>query len=652
MSESWADLADTFRRRSVTPGLGQIIDITELAPSPTGGRIAFTGTVQNTADEPAHTAVYLVDVSSGRVTEIGGSGSAAWSADGALLAYIDGPSTVTVLRSATDERRTFTLPGTVEYLRFAANSPLILAGVADAGADRSGAQGSGGVHEIHHPSAVPYVEGGRGSAGWRRVVSIDTERVCAQDSVVRLSAERCAIWGADWCLGGVVAIASDLPDEGSWYRARIVRFDGPDEEPTVVVSSECQLGLLSVSPDGRAAAFVEAICSDRGVIAGDAKILDVHTGTVVAIDSAGVDVSSLTWRNDATLLASGQRHLDTVVAEVGRDGSWRELWSSGERSCGSWYPNAVPVHAGDPNAFLATFHAYGQPPALTLVSSSGERVILDTAHAGTQYLREVGGSLTAVTWPAPDGLEIEGLLATPDSAGPHPLVMLIHGGPVAAYRPSWQLIYGWTPLLVAAGYAVLHPNPRGSGGRGQLFASLVRGDMGGDDTADFTSAADALAARGIIDIDRVAVTGRSYGGYMSSWLITQVGRFAAAIPMAPVANWLSQHFTSNLGAFDETFLGDVVTNPAGKFFSRSPVFFAGQVRTPVLNIAGGQDKCTPPSQAIEFHRALIERGLDSTLVVYPSEGHHIESPAAVADLHQRMLAFLAEHLGVTAPRSD
>ena len=105
----------------------------------------------------------------------------------------------------------------------------------------------------------------------------------------------------------------------------------------------------------------------------------------------------------------------------------------------------------------------------------------------------------AVAWSAPDGLRIEGILCTPGGEGPFPLVVNIHGGPVWAFRNLWSMFYAWTPLLVAAGYAVLNPNPRGSAGRGQDFARLVFGEMGGDDTHDFTSGVDALVERGIVD---------------------------------------------------------------------------------------------------------------------------------------------------------
>lgn len=193
------------------------------------------------------------------------------------------------------------------------------------------------------------------------------------------------------------------------------------------------------------------------------------------------------------------------------------------------------------------------------------------------------------------------------------------------------------PLLVAAGYAVLSLNPRGSSGRGQAFAELVRGDMGGADTYDFISGVDALVEQGKADIARVGTTGISYGGFMSSWLITQDQRFAAAVPVSPVTNWVSQHWTSNIGGFDDLFLGSVATDPTGNHVLRSPVQLADRVRTPTLHVTGGLDRCTPPSQAQEFHQALAEHHVRSELAIYPHEGHGIAAFPAAVDATARTL---------------
>ena len=191
-------------------------------------------------------------------------------------------------------------------------------------------------------------------------------------------------------------------------------------------------------------------------------------------------------------------------------------------------------------------------------------------------------------------------------------------------------------LLVSRGYAVFFPNPRGSTGRGQSFAEMVYGDMGGGEAADLLAGLDALLERGVADPKRLGVMGGSYGGFMTAWLVTQTDRFAAAVAISPVTDWFSQHVTSNIGYWDRLILRDDPANPGGEYFRRSPVAFADRVKTPTLLTAGEDDRCTPPGQAREFHQALLEHGVESELAIYPGEGHWVRKLPALIDWLTRL----------------
>jgi dipeptidyl aminopeptidase/acylaminoacyl peptidase len=110
---------------------------------------------------------------------------------------------------------------------------------------------------------------------------------------------------------------------------------------------------------------------------------------------------------------------------------------------------------------------------------------------------------------------------------------------------------------------------------------------------------------------------------MTAWLVTQTTRFKAAIATAPVTNWISQHFQSNIPQWGARFLPDTGHFPAGGYVERSPAFFADRVTTPVWLSAGGHDRCCPPTQCIEFHEALRQHGVPTDLVIYPEEAHNI-----------------------------
>jgi dipeptidyl aminopeptidase/acylaminoacyl peptidase len=148
----------------------------------------------------------------------------------------------------------------------------------------------------------------------------------------------------------------------------------------------------------------------------------------------------------------------------------------------------------------------------------------------------------------------------------------------------------------------------------------------------------------VADPKRIGVTGGSYGGFMTSWLITQDQRFVAAVPVAPVTNWVSQHLTSNIPYFDTMCLGSEFTQAGGHHHSRSPVMFAHRVKTPTLNICGALDRCTPSGQAQEFHNALLANEVRSVLITYPLEGHGVRTYPAMIDYAARLVDWFLRYM--------
>lgn len=352
--------------------------------------------------------------------------------------------------------------------------------------------------------------------------------------------------------------------------------------------------------------------------------------------TAGVDVTHLAWRDEQHLFYTGLRGLQTVFGEVeAGSGQAHELWATGESS-GTIIPQAAPLRDG---GFAVALQSYSRYPEIVVVRDGAPSSVASLAHAGSEYMLRVGGVLEEVSWTAPDGLRIEGLLARPSTPGPYPLILDVHGGPVWSFRNCWSLYQDLTRLLVSRGYAVLHPNPRGSIGRGQAFAEMVYGDMGGADTDDFLSGLDALIDRGIADPTRIGTMGVSYGGFMSSWLITRTDRFAAAVSMSPCNEWRSMHYTTYFPDFDRLFLQDEPLNVGGQYDTRSPLLYAQRVRTPTLHTTGGLDEATPASQAVMFHHALLEIGVASVLVIYPEEGHNVHRFPAIIDRAARVVAW-------------
>ena len=220
----------------------------------------------------------------------------------------------------------------------------------------------------------------------------------------------------------------------------------------------------------------------------------------------------------------------------------------------------------------------------------------------------------------------------------------VHGGPTGCWSWEFAPAQGSPQLYASEGVATFFPNVRGSVGRGPEFAEANLGDMGGGDLQDILTGVEALVRDGIAEFDRIAITGGSYGGFMACWAVTQTDRFACAMPFALVTDWVSFHFTTNIGQFDRLYLQADPLDPGGEYTKRSPLYHASKCKTPTLILHGEDDLCTPLPQAVEFYNALVEAGCETELVVYPREGHGWTEREHQIDSWNRTKDWLARHL--------
>jgi dipeptidyl aminopeptidase/acylaminoacyl peptidase len=373
-------------------------------------------------------------------------------------------------------------------------------------------------------------------------------------------------------------------------------------------------------------------------------LIDISSGEVRRVDTHEVDITCTEWRSDHTLLLAGHRGLETVVGLYdAKTRSFTQTWASKELTTGGRYASVSGTN--DRGDCVLVGESFTRAPEVAVIREGFYRTVKSFDLGYSEEAASIG-SISAVSWQAPDGLAIQGWLLQPTQGAPHPLVMNIHGGPVWHWRPTWLGRPRTAPLLmlIQCGYAVFLPNPRGSSGRGEEFVRKVKGDINGADAHDLLSGLDSLVERGIADADRIGATGISYGGGMTSWLITQDSRFAAAVSISPHNNLVSTHLISNIPHFIAAFLDDHYSNPGGKYFERSPIMHVHRVKTPTLNICGALDRCTPPEEAVQFHNALTENGVTSVLVTYPEEGHGIQRFPTAIDYAARIVAWFDEHM--------
>jgi len=237
-------------------------------------------------------------------------------------------------------------------------------------------------------------------------------------------------------------------------------------------------------------------------------------------------------------------------------------------------------------------------------------------------------SATRVQFPSKDGTKVEGwLLMPPHAAGAHvPLILAIHGGPHGAYGNNFDFEL---QFFAANGYAVLYTNPRGSTGYGEDFLwATWGGGWGIKDYEDVMAGVDYVLAHYPIDPKRLGVTGYSYGGFMTDWVITQTTRFAAAIAGAGISNWVSDYGTADIPRTKESEFFGAPWEPKGYelLWRQSPIHYAANVTTPTLFVHGEADLRVPIEQAEQMYTALKKRGVPARMVRYPDSYHGGWSP--------------------------
>jgi dipeptidyl aminopeptidase/acylaminoacyl peptidase len=604
----------------------ELLQPRDVALSADGSRIAFA--VSKTFREkgkPIETRLWVGDVD-GELEEGDAGLLPRFSPDRSRLAFASDKGHAGRI-SLWIEEREVDIAGSVEDLLWSPDGTQLLVLAADLGADKAGAQSATRIQEAGAEPPDPKVL--RPAQFWRRLWLVDATSGEAQ----HVSPEGVNVFEFGWSGEKAVAVCTDEPSESAWYDAWIGLIDLEARTAERAHVPKWQLQAPRISSGGRIA-FIEGFSSDRGTLTGTVHVLG--QGPV----APELHVSWIEFADEDTLWVAGWRDAGTFAGRLSLDGTYEEL-AGGEATIGSRFVPSISPSAG--GRFAATYESADEAPEVVLWEN-GERRTLTSLHA------ELAPKLATLDWrtyrwPSFDGLEIEGLLALPREAanGPLPLVVIVHGGPTACWNWSFAPGRGFVHLLAGEGYGVLLPNPRGSVGRGPEFAEANLGDMGGGDLKDILSGVDALVADGIVDDSRVAIMGGSYGGFMSSWAVTQTDRFAAAVPFAVVTDWVSFHATTNIGEFDHLFLQAEPYDAVGEYTQRSPVYQAANCKTPTLIIHGEDDLCTPVGQAYELYNALVEAGCETELVVYPREGHGWSEREHQLDGADRIRDWLARH---------
>ena len=291
---------------------------------------------------------------------------------------------------------------------------------------------------------------------------------------------------------------------------------------------------------------------------------------------------------------------------------------------------------------LAQYQELSQP---TEIVEIGEEVIPITNFTDA-VMKEIHlGDVEEVEFEGADGHPIQAFVVYPpefDATTTWPLVHKIHGGPHGIFGDFFH--FRWNAHAFAApGYVVAMVNFHGSTSWGQDFAASIHGEWGDKPTRDILAATDQLIDRGFIDPGRMAITGGSYGGYLTAWLSTQTDRFACAVAHAAVTN-LGGMYASDFTQGRPRAYGAEYWADRERVERWSPSAHAAGYTTPTLVIHGEKDYRVPVTQGLELYGVLKAKGVDARLVYYPDENHWILKPRNSIHWYGEVLGWLDRYL--------
>ncbi|WP_371017656.1 S9 family peptidase [Pseudalkalibacillus sp. JSM 102089] len=452
----------------------------------------------------------------------------------------------------------------------------------------------------------------------------------------------------------IVYVRDRCEEQGSYMRADIF-IQGLNEgsEPEQLNREGGSFSTPNWSPDGKKLSFIGHNFEHEGATLNKIWTVDIAKKEFtcltedVDLECSDVLISDMHWggaspgamwsQNGDGLYFLASKEGNTGVYFVGEDCTVRQI-TGGDRHHYAFHylpgANEAAVAISDPlnigDIYTLSFH--GDRVNEQCLSQSNADV-LESLELSTPEM---------FTYAGKDGLEIQAWLMKPNDyqeGEGYPLILEIHGGPHMMYGNSFMHEF---QLLAAKGYVVLYTNPRGSQGYGQEFVNGCRGDYGGGDYEDLMAGVDvALDKYSFIDEAQLFVTGGSYGGFMTNWIVGKTDRFKAAVTQRSISNWQSFYGVSDIGYFFTKWEvgSDLDENPA-KLWHHSPLKYVDQIETPLLILHSENDYRCPIEQGEQLYVALKHRGKETMFVRFPDSDHNLSRSG-----HPELRVERLKHLG-------
>ncbi len=465
-------------------------------------------------------------------------------------------------------------------------------------------------------------------------------------------------YGPDGALYFVAA--RTLEDEGYYYRT-IWRLERGASVPAALIEQPNPLiaSAPSVSPDGHTLAYLapclpERISSPTGLwtvptTGGQPTLL---TGELDCTPLVGGDArygrypNTPVWEDENTLLVNGNVRGSSVVMRVRRGSLECDPLQTAGRT--------VTAFSAAGGCLVFTAETPVTPGELFLSQNAQERQLSHVNHTFCERYRLSNLSAEVqLTTTDGDSKIVYWTLPPERPRSDHALVLQVHGGPRTNYGYGFSFEF---QLLAAQGYTVVFGNPRGGSSYGYDFSNSISGRLGTIDADDVMQLARHAFASHTKPTAPIHLTGGSYGGFMTNWLVTQTGFFTSAVTQRSISNWLSFYGTSDIGfSWIHIETGGNPWEDTDRLWAQSPLKHVANVATPLLIVHAEEDHRCPIEQAEQFFTALRVLGKDVAFIRFPEEGHDLSRSGRPDRRVQRLEAILdwfASHPQRPAKESD
>ena len=655
--------------KPITPELVyQLESVAQPSINPEGGSVAFTRSHVDRDSMETRSRIMLADMNTGRAAPFTNGKrdtTPRFSPRGASIAFVrpddrDMPQLWVISLKGGEARKLTDVQGGVTDPAWSPDGTRI-AFVSDVDPDR--------LPDDHDHKKDPRVSvvrriryradglGWRGDA-FRHIFVVDAETGETRQLTGGEGDDSAPAWSRD---GTRIAFISDRgQDRETAARSDVfvIPADSDDAAPELRSEGLSSVAAITWAPSGSA---ISAVASDDDVCGAgwQSWIFVLEEGksprrlTDDSINPAGgyaplVPAPEMRWAPEGVISfladARGQSAIYQVSAEQPEDGQPMPA-ARKVVALGSLMPS-VSFTSGARVAVALSVPPDSAGDLITVNMVSGETRPLTESNA--DYFAERPAATMEKFAITRADAEIESHVFLPPGFDPgrkYPLALDIHGGPHGVFSDTFS---PQQQVLATNGYVVLAVNPRGSSTYGAPFMKAVLGDWGGEDYLDIMASVDELCERDYIDPDRLVVTGYSYGGFMSSWIIGHDDRFKAAVVGAPCTNLSSMYGTSDIGVrFGEVQWGGVRKDALDAFLERSPLTYAPNVRTPTLLLHGEADARCPIEQSEQYFVTLKRLGKEVEFVRFPGCSHGFPRtghPRMREEYLSRLLNWMNDHI--------